>query len=108
MLQFKNQRQRNQIDTVKSNITCSSSDASITFLRTTDIIERIIYSSKNQILDVPQKMLSESSVYIIENSDENRLSTGKDDPSVWLQDRSTEVPLVLADKELYQLVPQSK
>ena len=68
LLQFKNQRERSEIDAIKSNIACSSSDASISFLRTTDIIERIIYSSKNKILDALPKMVSKSSVYVIENS----------------------------------------
>ena len=68
-LQFKNQGERNEIGAVKSNITCSCSDVPITFLRTTDIIKRIIYSSKNKILDIPPKMVSKSSVYIIENSE---------------------------------------
>ena len=107
LLQFKNQRERTEIDAVKSNITCSSSDASITFLQTTDVIERIMYSSKNKILDVPAKMVSKSSVYIIENSEENRRSIGKDGLGVWIQDRSTELTLVLSNRGLYQLVRQN-
>ena len=78
LLQFKNQGERTEIDAVKSNITYSFSDASITFFQTTDSIERIMYSSKNKILDVPPKMVSKSSVYIIENSEKNRRSISKD------------------------------
>ena len=107
LLQFKNQGERMEIDSVKSNITCSSSDASITFLQTTDIIERIMYSSKSKILDVPPKMMSKSSVYIIENSEEKRRSIRKDGLGVWIQDRSIEVPLVLSNRGLYQLVRQN-
>ena len=66
-----------------------------------------MYSSKNKILDVPPKMVSKSSVYIIENSEENRRSIGKDCLGVWIQDRSTEVTLVLFNRGLYQLVRQN-
>ena len=63
-----------------------------------------MYSSKSKNLDVPPKMVSKSSVYIIENSEENRRLIGKDGFDVWIQDRSTEVPLVLSNRRLYQLV----
>lgn len=107
LIKFRTQKERSEIDTTESKITYHSTDLSTRFLDTTDIIQRIIYSNKNNILDVPPKMISKSSIYIVQNSEENRRSIGKDGLGVWVQIRSTETPLVLSDKGLYQLVRQN-
>lgn len=77
------------------------------FLSTSEIIQRILHTGRERILDVPPKLVSNSSFYIIRNSEENRSSVGKDGLGVWIQDRSKEVPLVLNDRMTYQIVRQT-
>ena len=107
MVKFRTLNERNEMNMIRSETKSRSSYISTTFLSATDIIERIVHSNKSNLLDVPPKMVSKSSIYIIKNSDENRCSIGKDGLGVWVQDRSKEVPLVLSDKGIYQLVQLS-
>jgi hypothetical protein len=76
------------------------------FRNVSDVIERIIHSGTNSIVDSPSKMISQSAIFIIENSIEKKCSIGKDGSGIWRQERSTEVPFVLTEKGSYQTIQQ--
>lgn len=91
----------------KSSIEWVPARSSPNFLSANEIIQRILHTEKERILDVPPQLVSNSSFYIIKNSVENRSSIGKDGLGVWIQDRSREIPLVLNDQKTYQIVRQT-
>ena len=86
------------------NLVNTSSSRQV-FLNPSDVIERIIHSNTDNVLDFPPKMSFESAISI-KNSSEKKSSVGEDGSGIWRQGRPVEVSLVLTENGSYQTVQQ--